>query len=179
MLRTQDCLLLLVDVQEKLLPVMHEAEPLLASLQRLLAGAAVLGLPVVVSEQIPDKLGPTVAPLQALTTGAPTFAKQHFSCLGAPALRRHLEEIGRNQVLLAGIETHVCVYQTAVELMSLGYEVHIIADAVSSRTLRNCDLALARLQQEGVRLSSVEMALLELQELAGNDSFRLLLKIIR
>lgn len=179
MLHAASTALVLVDVQEKLYPAMAEREALLDQVRRLLGGAQALSLPVVVSEQIPDKLGPTLAELQPLLTGAPVVAKATFAATGEAAFVRAVAATGRRQVLVAGIETQVCVYQTIIGLQALGYEVQVVADAVSSRTVRNRDLALARLAQEGIRWTTVEMALFELLQVAGTPAFRAMLKVVK
>lgn len=179
MLTSDNTVLVLVDVQAKLLPAMHEPDAVLDSLLRLVRGAQLLEIPIVCTEQIPEKLGPTVAPLRDLLPGVEMIAKTTFSCCGTPAFVAALEGIDRPNVLVAGIEAHVCVYQTVVDLVESGYFVQVVADAVSSRTVRNRDIALTRVHDEGAVLTSVEMALLEMTREAGTDLFREMLKVVR
>jgi len=136
MLETGNTALVLVDLQEKLLRVMHEREALLDSVVRLVKGAAVLGVPVIYTEQNPRGLGPTVAAVGDLLPDPP-ITKLAFSCCGEPAFTDALARLGRRQVLLAGIETHVCVYQTAADLIAAAWEVQVVTDAVSSRSEAN------------------------------------------
>lgn len=179
MLTPDAAVLVIVDLQERLLPVIHEHEALVANLQRLVRGAQVLDLPILLTEQLPDKLGPTVDALRRLLPDHPAIPKSCFSCGGSADFRAQLQELGRPVVLLAGVETHVCVYQTARDLLAADYEVQIVADAVGSRSLRNRDIALQRLRDEGAVWTSVEMCLMEMLGEAGTDTFRAMLPIIR
>jgi nicotinamidase-related amidase len=179
MLKIESTVLVLIDVQERLLGAMHEREALVTSLTRLLRGAAALGVPVVVTEQIPEKLGATVPALAAAAGSPPALVKSCFSCAGAPAFLERIRGLGRTQVVLCGIEAHVCVYQTARDLLDAGYHVEVVADAVASRAPENRRIALERLACEGAALTSVEMALFELQRVATGDSFKALLGIVK
>lgn len=167
--------LLIIDIQEKLLPVIHDGERVVRNVERLIRGAHVLGVPVMVTEQYVKGLGATVAPLrQALndTVGYQPVEKSCFSAHGCVAIERR-------QVIVAGVETHVCVYQTVLDLLGAGHEVTIVADAVSSRTAENREIALQRLVAEGAKLSSTEMALFELTVTSGTDEFRAISKLIK
>ncbi len=170
--------LLVVDAQGKLARVVRDSDDVIAAAGRLVRGAAALSLPVVWSEQTPDKLGPTVPELAELLDGEPV-AKATFSCWGEPALRRAIEATGRNQAILAGIEAHICVCQTARDMLSAGYEVHVAVDAVSSRTDANRRLGLERIAASGGTSTSVETALFEMMGTAEHPAFRDVLKIIR
>ncbi len=180
MLFIEDTMLVIVDVQGKLAQLMADKEELFANLERLIRGADVLELPILWTEQYPKGLGPTIQPLAELL--APTrqpMPKVSFSCCGCPAFVEALQATGRRQVLLAGIETHVCVYQTTADLLSAGYEVQVMGDAVSSRTARNREIGLQRMRDLGAAVTSVEMALFELQRVARGDRFRALARIVR
>lgn len=179
MLSIENTVLVLVDVQERLLPAMHGSETLVASLDRLLRGAAALRIPTLVTEQIPGKLGPTVPALAAAAGGRPAIPKSSFSCAGDEAFMAKFRSLGRTRILLCGIEAHVCVYQTARDLHEAGYGVDVVADAVASRHPDNRRIALDRLAREGVGVTGVEMALFELQRVASGDAFRALLKIVK
>ena len=179
MLKVQGCVCALIDVQEKLLRAMHRPEALVANLEKLLRGLRVLGVPVIWLEQNPRGLGPTVEPLARLLSGQQPLTKLSFSCCRCPAFAHELARTERGQVLLAGIEAHVCVYQTARDLLAQGYEVEVAADGVSSRAPENVDLALRRLSAEGAALTSVEMCLFELLGVAEGPVFRELLAIIK
>ena len=179
MLKPDMTVVVFIDVQGRLAEAMADREALFAALSKLLRGATELGLPVLWTEQIPEKLGPTTPELAVLLPGGTPIPKQSFSCCGAPEFVRRLAETGRRQVLLCGIEAHVCVQQTARDLLDEGYEVEIAADAVASRSRANKEIALARLRDEGAGITCVEMALMELLRTAGSDRFRAILKIIK
>jgi len=169
----------MIDIQGKLLNVMFEKEALLDNAQRLLKGVQLLGVPVILTEQNPKGLGPTQAELVQLLPNTPALPKYCFSCSRDPGFAAALNNIKRKQVLLCGIEAHICVYQTAMELLGKGYEVQIVADVVSSRTARNRDMALSRLQAEGAKLTTVEMVLFELLGTAENVNFKEISRIIK
>ncbi len=179
MLDRERAALVVIDFQGRLAESMPDYGGLLASLRRLVQGARLLGLPILCTEQLPDKLGATRPELAGVLDGVAPIPKSTFSCCGAPGFEEALERMDRGQVLLAGIETHVCVYQTAADLLDAGYEVHVPADAVASRTEGNKTVALSRMRAEGARISSVEMALFELQRAAGGETFRSLLALIK
>lgn len=178
MLNADQAVLVVVDVQGKLARLMHEADALLADLAKLIRGARVLGLPVLVTEQNPEGLGPTVPELADLLP-EPRIAKFAFSGCGEEAFTRALDATGRRQVLLAGIETHICVYQTAADLAARGYEVHVVADGVSSRTARNREIGLEKMRASGAAVTSVETALFELLGVARGEKFKALLGIVK
>lgn len=170
----------IIDVQEKLLPVMSRRDSLVPNLQKLIAGAAALSVPVIVTEQYVKGLGSTVAPLRdTLGELYQPIEKNCFSSFGCDAFRDRIERLERKQVVLAGIETHVCVHQTAIDLLDHGYEVHLVADAVSSRTDESREIAVRRLTSEGAKLTSVEMALFEMTVTSGTDEFRAISKIVK
>jgi len=169
----------MIDIQGKLLNVMFEKEALLDNAQRLLKGVQLLGVPVILTEQNPKGLGPTQAELVQLLPNTPALPKYCFSCSRDPGFAAALTNIKCKQVLLCGIEAHICVYQTAMELLGKGYEVQIVTDVVSSRTPRNRDMALSRLQAEGAKLTTVEMVLFELLGTAENVNFKEISRIIK
>ena len=158
------------------MPVIHERAEVERNIERLIRGAHVLGVPVVVTEQYVKGLGPTVAPLRAALEETGGYRPIEKDCFSA---QRCLPALERRQVLLAGVETHVCVYQTAIDLLAAGVGVWIVADAVSSRTPRNRDIALGRLVSEGAKSSSTEMALFEMLGVAGTEEFRAISKLVK
>jgi nicotinamidase-related amidase len=179
MLKTDNTVLVLVDVQGKLAQLMDGKEALFQNLRKLVQGVQVLSLPIVWVEQNPAGLGPTIPELAELLQGQTPVAKFSFSCCGDAVFLEKLRAAGRKQVLIAGIEAHVCIYQTAAALLQLGYEVEVVADAVSSRTAENKQIALAKLQQIGARLTGVEMALFELLRKAEGPAFKAIVKIVK
>ena len=178
MLSRENAVVVLVDLQEKLARAMHEPDRVARECARLLAGARALKLPVLCTEQNPLGLGRTL-PEAAALLDAPPIPKRSFSCLGEAAFRDALAKCGRRQVLLAGIEAHVCVYQTAADLLAAGWEVHAVCDAVSSRTSENRQVGLAKMQAAGAHLTSVETALFELLRVAEGPEFKEILRIVK
>lgn len=166
-----DSMLLLVDVQERLLPAMHEAQRVLDNAVWVTRVAQRLGVPVAASEQYPRGLGHTHADLRALLTAECIAEKLHFSCVAAQCLGR-LPGGDRRQVVLCGIESHVCVLQTALELRAQGKDVFLLADAVSSRNPVDKDLALARMRDHGAEIVSREMLAFEWLRQAGSAEFK-------
>ncbi len=174
--------LLLVDMQERLIPAIHEGERVVARTRILAAAAARLGIPITVSEQYPQGLGATVAAVRSAAPEAPVFAKLAFSCAHDAALLDHLvalRRMGRHQVVIAGVEAHVCVLQSAIGLIDRGFDVAVVADAASSRQPASVDLALARLQTAAVAVVNTEMAVFEWLAQAGSEDFRALSALIR
>jgi isochorismate hydrolase len=172
--------LLIVDVQDRLLPAMAQGNTVVARTMILQMAAKQLGLPVTISEQYPRGLGHTVADLKA--NDAQVFEKLAFSCWRDEKLRLHLtalHEAGRPQVMVTGIEAHVCVLQTAVDLAQAGFATYVVADAVASRKTQSMELALARIAAVGVQVVNTEMAVFELMGKAGSASFKALSALIR
>ena len=179
MYSASDAVFVLVDVQGKLAELMFEKEKLFGNLGKLVAGMRALEVPIIWVEQIPEKMGATIAPLRERLSGLTPVSKSSFSCCGEPRFLDQLQRLGRRQVLLAGIETHVCVYQTATDLVAAGYDVEIVADAVSSRTPENRGLGLEKVKACGARLTSVETSLFELMRSAEHSAFRAVLDIVK
>ena len=173
--------LLMIDVQYGLLPAMFEPERVLANCTILLRLAQVLRLPVIATTQYQAGLGPVHPALARWLGEAPPFDKSSFNCFGDPEFARHLQDLapGANTLLLAGIESHICVLQTAAGAQAAGYLVHVASDAVSSRTPANWQLGLERMNRSGVTLSSAEMAAYELLERAGTPEFKLMQPVLK
>jgi len=179
MLDVQKCCLVVVDVQGKLAQLMHAGEVLFKNIQILIQAAKILNIPILWCQQCPAALGPTVPEIAELLGGNEPINKSTFSCCGDEAFNAKLNKLARNQVLLCGIETHVCIYQTAVDLLARGFHVDVPADAVSSRTLDNKQIAIRRMAGRGVNITSVEMALFELLRTAEHPKFRQIAKLIK
>lgn len=178
MLNVEDTVLLVIDIQGKLAELMYERDRLFDSAGRLIQGAGVLEVPIIWTEQNPDGLGPTVAPIASLLD-PPAIPKRSFSCWGEPRFVEEMKKLNRRQVLLSGIETHVCVYQTAADLLEQGYDVHVVSDAVSSRTAENRRIGLRKMEHLGAAITSVECALFELLRVAEGDKFKAILRIVK
>jgi len=179
MLDAERSVLLVVDVQEKLFRVAFKREKLVDNLQRLIKGIQVLEVPVLLTEQYPQGLGPTIKEITLLLTNIKPIPKTSFSCCGDGAFLKELEKLDRRQVLISGIESHVCVYQTAADLICSGYEVHVVSDAISSRTEENREIGLKMMGRLGVNLTSTEAVLFELLKVAGGDKFKAISQIVR
>ncbi len=174
-----NALLVVIDIQTKLFPHIHGGAGVAEAASRAIRGCRALGMPVLVTEQVPAALGPTIPELRGETEGIAPIEKSAFSCCGEKAFLDAVGASGRRKILLCGIESHVCVYQTALDLVAGGYEVYLLADAVSSRRKSDRTIALRRLEQMGVRLFSIEMALFEILREAGTDDFRKILRIVK
>jgi nicotinamidase-related amidase len=174
--------LLIVDVQERLLPAMADGAHVVSRCSILLKVAKALDVPVAVSEQYPKGLGHTIEELRADVGNAQVFEKITFSCWRDPAMKAALVKLhdsGRPQVIVAGIEAHVCVAQTALDLAQAGFGVFVVADAVSSRVESSKALALARMAQSGIDVINTEMAVFELLGKAGTPAFKELSAMIK
>ncbi len=172
-------LLLVVDVQRRLAPVIHGNETLLTNCARLIKGCRALGVPLIVSEQYPKGLGQTVESLRALARDDEIVEKITFSCLRHRPLAERLAESGRDTLLVAGMEAHVCVTQTVLDALAAGYHVQVAADAVGSRNPDNRLVALARMAREGATVTSTESALFELLKKAGTAEFKQISKLVK
>lgn len=179
MLKVENAAIVLVDVQGKLASLMFERERLFENLQILLKGARILELPVLWLEQYPQGLGPTIPEIAEILDGQSPISKTSFSACGEPGFVEALAQSGRKQVIVAGIESHVCVYQTTRDLLAKGVDVEVIGDAVSSRTEANYRLGIDRMASMGATVSSTEMCLFELLREAGSDVFKQISQLVR
>jgi nicotinamidase-related amidase len=177
LLSRSDAVLMVVDVQERINGVMAD-QGHLARIAALVEACTLLGVPVVATEQYPKGLGPTVAELAQRLPGPP-LVKDTFSCAREPAVRAALEATGRRQAVVTGIEAHVCVLQTALDLAAAGYHVHVPHDAVGSRRPADKEWSLRRMASAGVIVTTTESALFELLERCGGDEFRAVSRMIR
>jgi nicotinamidase-related amidase len=171
--------LFIVDVQARLAPAVAGAEAIIARTRILLAAAARLAVPVLLSEQYPQGLGHTDERLLPLPDGAAVLPKTPFSAAADPVIRAHLRQLGRRQVVVAGMEAHVCVLQTALGLATDGYEVAVVADAVGSRLPERRQLGLERMRARGVAVVDSEMVIFEWLGDATHPDFRELSRLIR
>lgn len=171
--------LLVIDLQERLAVAMEGRDEAIANAAVLVQAARRLGVPVLASEQYPRGLGPTVPELKPLIPEGAVVAKTAFSCCDEPAWREQLEAAARPQAILAGIEAHVCVLQTALGLKALGLEVAVVADATASRKSASKEAALDRLRAHGVEVVTTEMVVFEWLKMAGTPEFKELSRLIR
>ena len=189
MLHKDKAVLVVIDVQSRLLPSIHEADAAVEQICRLIRGFRLVGAPVMVTEQYRKGLGETDPRIQeAFSEKDPVtgeirpfrpYEKMSFSCMLDDPFRDAIEAFGRHQAVLCGIETHVCVHQTALHLLEAGFHVEVAADAVSSRSPVNRDIALRRMEAEGAKVTCVETAVFEMLEYCGTDPFKTWVKLIR
>lgn len=179
MLTLENMALIVVDFQGNLAHSMYEKHPLFENAQKLIKGAGVFGIPIIVAEQTPDKLGPTIPEIDNLLSGIQHISKTSFNCCDNDRFMQKLKSLDRKQILMSGIETHICLYQTTMGLLNMGYEVHIVSDATSSRTVRNRNIGLEKMKDGGASLTSTEIVLFELLVTAEHEKFREIIKIVK
>ena len=170
--------LAVIDVQEAFRPAVLDFERVAANVGVLVQGARILGLPVLVTEQYPKGLGVTVPEVARHLGDVPRLEKTSFSALAADGFPAALDD-ERDQVVLCGIEAHVCVNQTAEDLLAAGREVHLVGDAVTSRTAENRALGIHKMERSGAVLTSVETALFELLREAGTPEFKEIQRLVK
>jgi len=176
----ENSLLLVVDLQERLMPAVGGSQDVLRNVKILIEAARQLAVPVIATEQNPRGLGQTVGAIADRLPGGCTFEKSHFSALAEPSLGKRIAETGRSHILICGAEAHVCVLQTSMELQaSPGRQVFLVADATASRTAGNYRLALDRLARNGVEILSTEMVVFEWLRHSDRAGFRDLLALIK
>ena len=175
-LNAAHCTLALIDLQARLMPAIHDGEAVVANARRLAEGAQLLDVPVVATEQNPKGLGGTVPDL--LRPHWPLIFKMTFDSCATPAFPAALPQ-GRDWVVLSGCEAHVCVLQTALDLLQAGYGVFVVVDAIASRQQASCDVALRRMEQAGVHPVTTEMVIFEWLGRAGTPDFKALLPLIK
>jgi len=172
-------IMLLIDVQGQLSQLMYEKEKLFRSLGTLIQGMKILEVPIIWMEQIPKNLGPTTEVISKYLTGEDPIEKFSFSCCDEPQFMDQFKKAGRTQVLLTGIETHICVFQTGHDLIQQGCEVQVVSDCVSSRTKENNEIGIQRIVQSGGQVTCVEMIFFELLKAAQGDKFKQIIKLIK
>nr|VFJ45488.1 MAG: Nicotinamidase-related amidase [Candidatus Kentron sp. DK] len=172
LINTHNSWLLVIDVQEKLIPAIHNRESVIAHCAWLMKVSEIMGVPMLVSEQYPKGLGPTVSGLRELAPRDAFMEKVHFSCVASPECDARISALGRNQVIIAGIEAHVCVLQTALDLAADGKKVFVVAEAISSRDPRDVELAIGRMRSAGIAVVSREMVLFEWAYKSDTQQFK-------
>lgn len=177
MLTRNDTALIIIDVQGNLAQVIDLREVVIENILRLIKGCQVFDIPIILTEEI--NLGPTIPEIMALIHGIRPIIKESFSSCGSQEFMEALKALKRKQLLLAGMETHVCVYQTAVDLVDQGYDVHVIADAVSSRKAKNREIALQKMRDCGVMWTSTEIVLFELLKTAADPKLRSIINVVK
>ena len=177
MFSPEECILLIMDVQGKLAQLMYRKEEMFLNLTRLIQTAQQLNIPILYTEQVPEKLGPTIS--AELLKKVNPIPKASFSCLKEGKFARALKDLNRPSLIVAGIETHICVYQTVVDLIGQKYGVQVVGDAVSSRTAENKQIGLERIRLAGAVLTSTEMILCEFLKTARHPKFKEIVNLIK
>ncbi len=179
MAKIDQACLVIVDIQGKLAQVMHEKEALFEQVGILAKAFIELNRPILWCQQVPEALGPTVQPLRSLLSAYEPINKACFSAWKSEHFRLQLADCDCSQVVLCGIESHICIYQTARDLLINHFQVEVVREAVSSRTPENKAVGLDRIKGHGGQVTSVEMVLFDLLETAEHPSFRALAKLIK
>ncbi|MEN6555829.1 MAG: isochorismatase family protein [Anaerolineaceae bacterium] len=179
MLKIEDGLLMIIDAQGNLARVVAESQPAISRIQTLIRAASILELPLLLTAQSPHKIGHTIEEIASLLPEQPELARATFSVLADEGCRQALEASGRRQLLLCGFETHICVYQSAADLLAEGYDVAVIADAVSSRHMSDKQTALHEISRLGGCILSTEMALFALLRKAADPRFKAISALIK
>jgi nicotinamidase-related amidase len=178
LIRAADSVLIVIDMQERLVPAMQAPARTIKNTLKLVTAANELSIPTMLTEQYPKGLGSTVPEIAKATTGK-IFSKMHFSCMEDTAFADAFRATGRRQAILAGMEAHICVLQTAASLLEEGYEVFVVSDATASRTLDSENACIARLSAGNAGIVTTEMVIFEWLGQAGTEAFKKMLPLIR
>jgi len=177
LIRAEDSALVVIDMQERLVPAMQAPARTIRNSRTLMTGAAEMDVPIVMTEQYPAGLGPTVAELRS--DDATVLSKMHFSCMEEPTFADHFRSLGRRQAVIAGMEAHICVVQTAASMIEEGFEVFVVSDATASRTIESEQACIARLSACGAGIVTTEMVVFEWLGRAGTPAFKKMLQFIK
>ena len=173
------CLLMVVDIQDAFTDHIHQLDRVIERSKTMIQAAQLLELPIIATEQYPKGLGPTVEPLRDVLANTKRYDKTTFSCCQDPAIKNVLIDSKRPQVLLIGIEAHICLAQTAHDLLEMDLQPYIAIDAVSSRRPHDCEIALQRLHQAGAVLTSTEAAIMEMTVSSKHPAFKAISQLIK
>lgn len=179
MLNTLESVFVMVDFQGRLAAIVDRSEIVVPRVLQMIRGCQALSMPILPTVQVPEKLGPMLPDLETALEDNQPISKTAFSALREPDFLAALQKTGRKQIILAGIEAHVCVLQTGLDFLDAGYPVHVLSDGVFSRTAENYQLALSRLHDAGAVISSVEMVLFELIQTSKHPAFRTISKLVK
>ncbi len=179
LLVSEQTALLIIDIQERIITVINEYETVISNTIKLIKGFKALGIPIYYTEQYPKGLGPTENSIKTELSGIEAIQKLSFSCSGAGNLFAELKKKDVSQVVVCGVESHVCVQQTVLDLMTNDFEVSIAADAVSSRRVKDYEIALGRMRHHGAEVTTTEAILFELLNVCGTDVFKQISKIVK
>lgn len=169
----------IVDIQERLLPHIHESDILLTNCLKLIEGLKVLSVPMLITQQYTSGLGQTVPSVVQMIPDFKFIEKLSFSCCGEPIFETELARLGKKDIILCGIESHVCVLQTCLDLLEAGKRVFVVEDCVSSRKPNDKRTAIERMSREGALITTLESLLFELTRVAGNETFKNISRIVK
>lgn len=181
-IRPDDCVFIVIDIQERAVPIQDDSAFVIDNLTRLMKGARRFDIPVIIAEQNPSKLGRTPAPILAQIDDYEQYhyvSKRYMSCLKDPDCKKILDSLGKKQLVLAGTETHICVLMTTIDALNQGYEVFVLGDGTTSRRAYNRELGLRRMENDGAVIASTESVLFEMTERSDECEFFDVLKIIK
>ncbi len=170
---------LMIDMQEKLFPRMAEKENLLKKTDILLRGFQILGVPLVVTQQYTKGLGSTISELADILASVSPLEKRSFSCCDAPEVFKTLQQHGRPNIIVFGIETHVCILQTTIDLINAGFTAVVVADCTSSRNLYDREIALERMASEGAVITTAESLLFEFTQTSEAEEFKMISALVK
>ena len=177
-LKRDETAFLIIDIQERLMPVISDKEDVFSNVNKLVSGAGILGVPLIVTEQYPNGLGHICKEIE-MPDNQEVIEKTSFSCFLSNAVKMKLQQQKTRTLVLAGVEAHICVLKTALDALKNGFEVHVVADAVSSRRRFDKEIALERMKQSGAFIATTEMILFQLMDVAGNEKFKQISRLIK
>lgn len=178
LIRDNNTILLIIDVQERLIKAVLNREEIVWNIKKLIRASSIMGLNIIFSEQNPEKLGKTIREIKYNGVGE-TYEKMSFSCCDSSGIMNIIKSKAKSNILICGLETHVCIQQTCIDLLSKGYHPYIAVDAISCRKLIDHEIALRKLESAGVVLSTTETAIFELCKTAERKEFKEISKIIK
>ncbi|MEI7897172.1 MAG: hydrolase [bacterium] len=178
-IQKEKAVLVVIDIQERLFPAIHGHELLATKVPVLIEGMKVLGVPVIATEQYVKGLGPTIPEIAAKIEGIERFEKSSFSCCDDPRFMMELASSGKDYVIVTGIESHVCVLQTVIDLKQNGYHPVVVEDCISSRNLNDKLMAVERMRHEGVVVTTCEAILFELLRYSGGETFKAISRLVK
>lgn len=176
LVKKEDCVMVVIDMQERLMPAITGREALLQNTIRLLKFSKLFNIPIVTTEQ--EKLGSTLAEITKEAVGICPIKKVHFNSFMSKEFEYSIEQLKRKTLILAGVEAHICISQTAFHALKL-YKTHVVSDAVGSRTRENLDIAIERMRQAGAIITSTEMVIYEIMQRAGTETFKSVLQLVK
>jgi nicotinamidase-related amidase len=178
-LLTKECLLVLIDIQEKLFPYVKDKKQLLEQITKLIRFATIMKIPLILTEHYPRGLGPTIQEIRNILPEYSPITKITFSAFRSKKFLQKIQDTKIKTLLICGIESHICIEQTALDGLSLGLNIHIISDAISSRRNQDLQMGIQKMQQSGGIISTTEMAMYEILERADIPEFKDVLKLVK